>query len=416
MVNFEKHILSNGLRVLVHPDPTTPLAVVNLLYDVGARDENPERTGFAHLFEHLMFEGSENIQEFDTMLQDAGGENNAFTTNDITNYYISVPAQNLETALWLESDRMMGLTFSEEKLRIQKNVVIEEFRQSYLNQPYGDVWLLLRPLAFTTHPYRWSTIGKDITHIRDASMDEVKTFFHDHYHPANAILTVAGNVKPEAVFAMAEKWFGELPSRECVQRQLPEEPRQSAQRRLRVERDVPYHQIVLSFRSPGRFDPAFYTSDLLSDVLSNGPSSRLIQRLLKERKLFSEINAYISGSLDPGQFIVTGKLSEGVTIPVAEEAIWDELNLLVKEPVGARELQKVKNKVEAAQIFSESNVLAKAMNLSFYELLGDGNLINKQMERYFAVTPEMLQQHAKEVFVPERSSILHYCAKDAEVV
>lgn len=410
MIKFQKHILSNGLRVLVHPDPTTPLAVVNILYDVGARDEHPERTGFAHLFEHLMFEGSKNIPEFDTVLQNAGGENNAFTTNDITNYYISVPAQNIETAMWLESDRMLELSFSEEKLRIQKNVVIEEFRESFLNQPYGDTSLLLRPLAYTEHPYQWSTIGKNIEHIQDATLSDVKGFFRNHYHPSNAILSVAGNVEAENVFELAEKWFGDIPARESNQRNLPREPEQTSQRRLRVERDVPYHQIVMSFSSPGRFQDGFYACDLLSDVLAGGSSSRLIQRLVKESKLFSEINAYLSGSIDPGQFLISGKLSQGVSIEQGEQAIWDELNMLINQPIGQRELQKVKNKVEASQIFSESSVLAKAINLAYYELLGDANFINTQMQHYFSITPESLRKTAEQVFAPSRASVLHYCA------
>lgn len=397
----------------MHHDPTTPLAVVNLLYDVGARDEAPHRTGFAHLFEHLMFEGSQNIPEFDTMLQYAGGENNAFTTNDLTNYYISVPAQNLETAFWLESDRMMGLAFSEEKLKIQKNVVIEEFRQSYLNQPYGDVWMLLRSLAYQVHPYQWSTIGKNIDHIQQATLEEVKGFFDTFYHPGNVVLTIAGNVEPEEVFSLARKWFGDIPARIQPARELMHEPEQTTQRRLRVERDVPYHQLVMSFPSPARQHQDFYATDLLSDVLANGSSARLIQNLVKTRKLFIEINAYLSGSIDPGQFLITGKLTEGTSIEEAEKAIWEELDQLMQSSVGERELQKVKNKVEASQVFSESNVLAKAINLAYYELLGDAGLINEQMDRYFAVTPEMIQQAAARLFQPEKASVLHYCAREA---
>lgn len=413
MIRFEKTILSNGLRVLVHHDPTTPLAVVNLLYDVGARDEAPHRTGFAHLFEHLMFEGSENIPEFDIMLQHAGGENNAFTTNDLTNYYISVPAQNLETALWLESDRMMGLAFSEEKLRIQKNVVIEEFRQSYLNQPYGDVWMLLRSLAYKVHPYQWSTIGKNIDHIQQVTLEDVKGFFNTFYHPGNVVLTIAGNVDPEKVFTLAEKWFGDIPAKEQPARELLEEPEQTTQRRLRVERDVPYHQLVMSFPSPARQHEGFYAIDLLSDVLANGSSARLIQQLVKTKKLFIEVNAYLSGSIDPGQFLITGKLTEGTSIEQAEQAIWEELDKLAQEPLSERELQKVKNKVEASQVFSESSVLAKAINLAYYELLGDASLINDQMTHYFAVTPQMMQQAAIGLFKPEKASVLHYCARSA---
>jgi zinc protease len=410
MVRFEKQVLANGLRVIVHRDISTPMAAVNVLYDVGARDEDPNRTGFAHLFEHLMFEGSVNIREFDTMLQDAGGENNAFTTNDITNYYDTLPAQNLETAFWLESDRMLGLAFSEEKLAVQKNVVIEEFRQSYLNQPYGDVWMLLRPLAYQKHPYKWPTIGKDISHIRDASLYDVRQFFRKYYHPGNAILTVSGNVEPDRVFRMAEKWFGEIPAGEPYFRRLPQEPAQSIQRRLKVEREVPFDQLFITFQTCGRGDNAFYATDLLSDVLSNGSSSRLVQHLVKEKRMVSEVNAYITGSLDQGLFVVTGKLHEETSMEDAEKAFFVEMETLVNEPVGERELQKIKNKAEASHIYSESNVLAKAINLAYYELLGDAGQLNRQPELYFLQTPGMLQQIAASLFSPERASVLEYHA------
>ncbi len=408
MVHFEKQMLGNGLRVIVHRDTSTPMAAVNVLYDVGARDEDPSRTGFAHLFEHLMFEGSVNIPDFDTQLQDAGGENNAFTTNDITNYYDTLPAQNLETAFWLESDRMLGLAFSEQKLEVQKNVVVEEFRQSYLNQPYGDVWMLLRPLTYQVHPYMWPTIGKDISHIREASLADVKHFFRKFYHPANAILSVSGNVDPDQVFRMAEKWFGDIPAGAFSERNLPEEPEQNIQRRLRVEREVPFDQIYLAFHTCKRSDSAFYATDLLSDVLSNGSSSRLVQRLVKEKRMLSEVNAYITGSIDKGLFVVSGKLHEETSMEVAEQAFFNELNLLINEPVGERELQKIKNKAEAAHIFSESNVMAKAMNLAYYELLGNADLLNQQPAFYFEQNAEHLQQTARSLFSPERASILEY--------
>lgn len=408
MVRFEKTVLGNGLRVIVHRDTSTPIAAVNVLYDVGARDEDPSRTGFAHLFEHLMFEGSVNIPNFDTRLQDAGGENNAFTTNDITNYYDTLPAQNLETAFWLESDRMLGLAFSEQKLEVQKNVVVEEFRQSYLNQPYGDVWMLLRPMAYQKHPYMWPTIGKDISHIRDASLADVKHFFHKFYHPANAILSVSGNVEPDLVFRMAEKWFDDIPAGEPYIRNFPAEPAQTAQRRLRVEREVPFDQLFLAFHTGKRSDDDFYATDLLSDVLSNGSSARLVQNLVKEKRLFSEVNAYITGSMDKGLFVITGKLHEETSMETAEQAFFDELRILENEAVGERELQKIKNKAEASHIFSESNVMAKAMNLAYYELLGDAGLLNKQTTLYFEQTPAALQQTACGLFAPERASVLQY--------
>ncbi len=408
MVRFRKHTLSNGLRVLVHSDQTTPMAAVNVLYDVGARDEDPERTGFAHLFEHLMFEGSLHIPRFDYYLQHAGGENNAFTTNDITNYYLTLPAQNLETAFWLESDRMVGLAFSEAKLNTQKNVVTEEYRQSYLNQPYGDAWLLLRPLAYEVHPYRWSTIGKNIGHIQNASLQEVQDFFTTFYHPANAILAVAGNVDPENVFALAEKWFGDITAGNRYVRQLPAEPPQQQEKRLAAERDVPQHQIYMAFHACGRTHPDFHATDLLSDILSNGESARLPAKLVHDQKVFSEINAYVTGNLDPGLLVITGKPHHGVHIDDAEDMLWKEAHDLAVNATDKRELQKVKNRVEATHTFSESNVLAKAMNLAYYELQGDASLYNQQMEAYARVTDEDLLRVAASTFRKENASVLHY--------
>lgn len=413
MVTFEKQVLANGLRVLVHRDCSTPMATVNMLYNVGSRDEDPGKTGFAHLFEHLMFEGSVNIPDFDTQIQNAGGENNAFTTTDLTNYYITIPAQNLETAFWLESDRMLGLAFANDKLAVQKNVVVEEYRQSYLNQPYGDVWLLLRPLAYTTHPYRWPTIGKDIQHIKGATLDDVKLFFCKFYHPANAILSVTGHVDPDQVFALAQKWFGEIPSGQPTVRNIKPEPPQNAQRRLSVERAVPFGQIYIAFHTCGRADTEFFPTDLLSDVLSNGTSSRLIQRLVKEKRLFSRVNAYLTGSIDNGLFVVTGTLLRETSMEQAEMALFDQLRLLQNQPIGQRELQKIKNKAEASHIFSEANVMDKAMNLAYYELLGNADLINRQTAMYFNQTSEMLWHTAQQILVPEKASILQYHAAES---
>ncbi|HSV88246.1 MAG TPA: pitrilysin family protein, partial [Bacteroidales bacterium] len=343
--------MKNGLRVVVHPANYTPLVLVNLLYDVGSRDEDHNLTGFAHLFEHLMFEGSVNIAEFDKHLQHAGGENNAFTTNDFTNYYDSLPAQNLETALWLESDRMLGLDFSDVKLKIQKNVVVEEFNESYLNQPYGDTWMLIRPLVYQKHPYKWPVIGIEPSHIQDATLEDVRNFFRRFYHPANAILSIGGNVSPEKVFKLTEKWFGDIEAGIPVSRKLPVEPIQTKQRRLVVERKVPFSQIFLIFHMQGRLHESYYATDLLSDILSGGNSSRLYQSLVKERKLFSEVNAFITGSIDPGLFVVSGKLLQETTMKQAEEALWFELEKLLNELVTEYEIQKVKNKAEANQVF-----------------------------------------------------------------
>lgn len=411
MIQFEKRILSNGLRVLVHVDETTPMAAVNIAYDVGSRDEDPEKTGFAHLFEHLMFGGSKHIPSYDTPLQKVGGDNNAFTTNDLTNYYLTLPAANIETGFWLESDRMLELAFSHKSLDVQRNVVIEEFKQRYLNQPYGDVYPLARELAYTVHPYRWPTIGKEISHIENASLADVKAFFYHHYAPNNAVLTVAGQVNPEEVFQLAEKWFGPIPRREVPVRNLPAEPVQTAFRSKSVERDVPFEALYISFHMDGKMGPDFVTADLISDVLSNGQSSRLYRKLVIEQRLFGELDAYISGDVDPGLFTLAGKLIEGVKMEDAEAALWNELNELKTQTVDERELQKVINKVEANLVYSEINYLNKAMALAAFELLGDAGMINRQSTLYRTVTPARIQDLACRMFTPENCSTLYYFKK-----
>ncbi|WP_029284284.1 pitrilysin family protein [Pedobacter sp. R20-19] len=408
MVDFNRFTLANGLKVLVHEDPTTPMAVLNILYDVGARDEEPEKTGFAHLFEHLMFGGSVNIPNYDEPLQRVGGENNAFTSNDITNYYITLPAENIETAFWLESDRMLSLAFSEKSLETQRNVVSEEFKQRYLNQPYGDVWLKLRPLAYQKHAYRWATIGKELSHIENATMDDVKAFFKKHYTPQNAILVVGGNVKTADVKEMAEKWFEPIPAGDKYVRDLIQEDLQTESRSETVKANVPLNAIYMAFKMPGRLNADYYAFDLLSDILSRGQSSRLYNSLLKEQKLFSDINAYISSSLDAGLFIVEGKLVEGVTIETAEKAIWAELDKLKAEVVTDKELMKVKNKVESVLVFSEMSLLDKAMNLAYYELLGNAELLNQEAGEFLKVTAEDIKRISNETFGREKSSTLYY--------
>jgi len=408
MVDFNRFTLANGLKVLVHEDPTTPMAVLNILYDVGARDEDPEKTGFAHLFEHLMFGGSVNIPNYDEPLQRVGGENNAFTSNDITNYYITLPSENIETAFWLESDRMLSLAFSEKSLETQRNVVSEEFKQRYLNQPYGDVWLKLRPLAYKKHAYRWATIGKELSHIENATMDDVKAFFKKHYTPQNAILVVGGNVKTADVKEMAEKWFEPIPAGDKYVRNLIQEDIQTESRSETVKANVPLNAIYMAFKMPGRLNADYYAFDLLSDILSRGQSSRLYNSLLKDQKLFSDINAYISSSLDAGLFIVEGKLVEGVTIEAAEKAIWAELDRLKAEVVTDNELTKVKNKVESVLVFSEMSLLDKAMNLAYYELLGDAELLNQEAEEFLKVTAEDIKRISNETFGREKSSTLYY--------
>ncbi|WP_231492020.1 pitrilysin family protein [Pedobacter sp. Leaf170] len=412
MVDFNRFTLANGLKVLVHEDPTTPMAVLNILYDVGARDENPEQTGFAHLFEHLMFGGSVNIPSYDEPLQRVGGENNAFTSNDITNYYITLPAENIETAFWLESDRMLSLAFSEKSLETQINVVSEEFKQRYLNQPYGDVWLKLRPLAYKKHSYRWATIGKELSHIENAKMDDVKAFFKKHYNPSNAILVVGGNVKTADVKKMAEKWFEPIPSGDRYERDLIQEDKQTEARAETVKASVPLNAIYVAFKMPGRLDKDYYAFDLLSDILSGGKSSRLHNSLLKEQQLFSDINAYISSSLDPGLFIVEGKLVEGVSVERAEAAIWAELEKIKNEPVGETELTKVKNKVESVLVFSEMNLLDKAMNLAYYELLGDADILNQEASKYLQVQAEDIQRISNSTFNKNSSSTLYYLTEE----
>ena len=411
MVKFDKFTLKNGLKVIVHNDPSTTIVAINVLYNVGARDENQDKTGFAHLFEHLMFEGSINIPSYDGPLQLAGGENNAYTTNDITNYYITLPKENIETAFWLESDRMLGLDFSEKKLEIQKNVVIEEFNQRYLNQPYGDVFLLLRPLASKEHPYQWATIGKDISHIKNANLEDVKNFFAHHYAPNNAILTVAGNVTTEEIKLLAEKWFAPIKKRNISPRNLPKEPKQNKPRTLKVERDVPFDAIYKAFHMSSKLDSEYYVTDLISDILSNGKSSRLYQSLVKEKKLFSEINAYITGDIDEGLFIVSGKLIHGIKMEEAENAIDLELQKIISDPINEYEIEKVKNKFESVYQFGQLSALNKAMDLAYSELLGDANRINQEIEKYRSVTKDEIRTVASELFNKNNSSTLYYISK-----
>ncbi len=408
MINFEKFTLKNGLKVIVHKDESTPIVAFNLLYDVGARDENENQTGFAHLFEHLMFGGSVNIPSFDEPLQKVGGTNNAFTSNDITNYYITLPKDNIETAFWLESDRMLSLAFTDKSLEVQRNVVIEEFKQNYLNQPYGDVWLLLRPLAYQSHPYKWATIGKEISHIENATMNDVKTFFYKHYLPNNAILTIAGNVELEEIKQLAEKWFEDIPSGNIQKRNLPKEPKQAKERRLKVKRDVPANAIYKAYKMCSKNHSDYQATDLLSDVLSLGKSSRLYTSLVKEQQLFSEINAYVSGSHDEGLLTISGKLLDGISFEMAEASILKEVKVIKSNLVKENELIKVKNKIESTTLFSETSVLNKAMNLSFAELLGDANDVNLEVDKYQKVTAEDIKRIANEVLNETNCSTLIY--------
>ena len=408
MIDFEKTTLPNGLTLLTHKERNTSLVSVNILYNVGARDENRERTGFAHLFEHLMFGGSANIPSYDQVADSVGAENNAFTTNDITNYYITLPAQFLETALWLESDRMNLLDFSEKSLSVQKNVVTEEYRQRYLNQPYGDLWLMLRPLAYKVHPYRWCTIGKDIAHVQNATLQEVEDFFFRYYRPNNAIIAIAGNVEHAEVQQLVEKWFGGIARGADNNRCLPVEPEQTEARKEVVRRDVPASVIAKSYKMCNRLDPDYYVYDLISDILSNGKSSRMYNELVKNRRLFTKIDACITGDIDEGQFLVTGYIADGVSPETADQAIEEQLQAIAEQPVDGYELQKVKNNVETTLLFSQYKSIDRAMRLAYFENLGDAAMANDEPRLYASVTPADIQRVAVAAFQPQRCSTLYY--------
>ncbi len=408
MIQFEKFTLTNGLRVIVHQDLSTPMAVMNIMYDVGARDEDPERTGFAHLFEHLMFGGSVNIPSYDEPLQMAGGENNAYTTNDLTNYYIQLPAENLETAFWLESDRMLSLAFDEKSLETQRKVVCEEFKEHYLTKPYGDVWHKMRELAYKKHPYRWMTIGKELSHIENAQLDDVKNFFFKHYRPANAILVVAGNVTVERVKELSEKWFGDIPSGSTYKRNLPQEPEQTEERKQEIKANVPLDALYKCWHMPGRLDRRYYIIDLLTDILSGGGSSRLYQALVKEQQLFSNIECHHFGSTDNGLVVIEGKLVKGVKMEEAEKAIEEELDKMKNQLVSETELQKVKNKTESMLAFEDMSVKSRATSLAYYEILGDAAWMNFELEKYGSVTTEDILQESRHIFRSSNSNTIHY--------
>lgn len=416
MIHFQKFTLPNGLRLLVHEDKSTPLVAVNTLYDVGSRDENPERTGFAHLFEHLMFGGSKHIKKFDDIVQHAGGESNAFTSFDITNFYITLPAQNLETAFWLESDRMLALNINKKTLSTQQKVVVEEFKETTLDEPYGDVWHHLNPMLWEKHPYKTPIIGEKPEHIAEATLDDVKSFYKKYYCPNNAIITVSGNVNAQEVLAQVEKWFGEIPKGETPTRKMPEETPQTAQKRKTLDGNVPIAMLYMTFHAPARTSPDYAASDVLTDILANGTSSRLYRRLLKEKRIFSEIDCYVLGLIDPSAIVIEGKPTEGVTLETAEAAVWEELEALKNTVISDNELQKHKNRLESQQAFSALGALHKALNLAFYELLGDPERINTEIEQYLSLTPQYLHQVANEIFTVEKSCILHYLPKTEKVL
>ncbi len=408
MIEYNRFVLANGLRVLVHEDNSTPMAVVNVLYNVGARDEEPSKTGFAHLFEHLMFGGSINIPEYDEPLQRAGGENNAYTTNDLTNYYCQLPAENIETAFWLESDRMLSLAFSKKSLDVQRKVVCEEFKEHYINKPYGNAWHKMRELAYKVHPYRWMTIGKELKHIEEAELADVKNFFFKYYRPNNAILVVAGNVKKEEVKKLAEKWFGVIEAGENFERNIPQEPTQTEPRKLTVKENVPLNALYKTWHMPGRIDRGYHAADVITEILGGGASSRLFQSLVKEKRLFSNIECYHFGSIDKGLLTIEGKLIKGVDMKAAEDAVEEELQKLKEELVSEDELQKVKNKTESLIAFEDITVMSRAASLAFYELLGNADLINQELSKYNAVTTQDVMNYSKEIFTENNSNVLYY--------
>ncbi len=415
MLKFERFTLENGLRVIVHEDKATPMVAMNILYDVGSRDEEPNRTGFAHLFEHLMFGGSVNIPDYDAPLQMAGGENNAYTTNDITNYHIQLPLKNIETAFWLESDRMLSLAFSKKSLEVQIKVVSEEFKEHYLNKPYGDAWHQLRLLAYKQHPYQWPTIGKDLKQIEEAKLDDVKAFFTKHYCPVNAIMCIAGNVTLAQVKELSEKWFGSIPAGTKYVRNIPNEPVQDEGRSNTISAEVPLDALYKTWHMSGRLTPPYYATDLATEILGGGYSSRLYQRLVKEEQLFSNISCYHTGSLDPGLVVIEGKIREGKSIEEANDAVEKEISKLVAEGVTDSELQKAKNKIEAMIAFEDMTLLSRANNLAFYELIGDAELINNEWNLYQSVTAAFLQETAGLLFKASNCNTLFYRKKITEV-
>jgi zinc protease len=408
MIQFEKFTLANGLRVIIHRDNSTPMAVVNVMYDVGARDEDPDKTGFAHLFEHLMFGGSLHIESYDEPLQMAGGDNNAYTTQDLTTYHLQLPAENIETAFWLESDRMLSLAFSDKSLDVQRKVVSEEFKEHYINKPYGDAWHKIRELAYQVHPYRWMTIGKELSHIENATLEDVKKFFFKFYRPVNAVLVAAGNVTADQVRVLAEKWFGDIPSGEKYYRHLPQEPSQQNARKMEVKADVPLDALYKCWHIASRLDTRYYVTDLITDILSGGGSTRLYQSLVKEKKLFSNIECYHFGNFDNGLLTVEGKLVKGVRMEDAEKAVDDELEKIKTELISESELMKVKNKTESTIAFEDMAVMSRAISLAFYELLGDAELMNQELEKYNAVTSTDILNESRNIFREENSSTLYY--------
>ena len=413
MVDYKEHKLPNGLQLIVHEDHDSPIVCLNVLYKVGSRNELPHKTGFAHLFEHLMFGGSKNVPNFDEPLQAVGGDNNAFTNTDITNYYITIPSANVETAFWLESDRMLSLSFDPEVLEVKRKVVIEEFKQRYLNQPYGDIWLKLRPVAFEKHPYRWPTIGKEISHIEDATMEDVRSFFNAHYHPGNAILVIAGDITEEKALELTNKWFGPIPGKDQPVEEVEQEPVQTAAKHLEIKANVPADALYKVYHMPGRKGKPYHSADLLSDLLGRGKSSILHQELVKKKQMFSSLSAYVTGSLDPGLFVISGKLLPGISIEEGDTAVKTVLNS-VFEGIDEKEVEKIKNQAESTTVFAEVDLLNRAMGLAYASFLGDIDLINTELDLIKSVTSEDILEAAKNILKEENSTTLYYLADETE--
>jgi zinc protease len=411
MISYEKMILQNGLTVLMHEDKNTPIASISVLYKVGSRDEHPEKTGFAHLFEHLMFGGSINIPDYDGVMQRAGGENNAYTNHDYTHFFTTLPAINIETALWLESDRMLELMLQKEVLDVQKKVVVEEFYETCLNLPYGDVWHELSALNYEKHPYKWPTIGVHPSHIEKANLTDVKKFYNKYYHPGNAILVIAGPISIKRMKELAMKWFNDIPSGKTIKKNYSWEPPKKEARHKQSQAEVPVDAIYMTFPCPARADKAFYAVDLLSDIFSNGPSSRLIHRLTRENKYFNQIDCYVTGDFDPGLIVFEGRPTEKISLQDAEEIISKEINDLKNQLIESAELQKWKNKAESTLVLSEMGIQSKSMNLGFFEALGNADLMNAESEIYQSLTAEEIQQAAKVWLRDDQKSVLTYKGK-----
>jgi len=400
--------LDNGLRVIHHLDKSKSATVLNVLYNVGARDENPKRTGFAHLFEHLMFGGSENIPSFDVALQKAGGTNNAFTSNDLTNYYIEIPAENIETAFWLESDRMKQLAFSEASLSVQKGVVVEEFKQRYLNQPYGKAYMHIRENAYQTHPYRWATIGKEIAHIEDATLEDVKSFFYQFYNPNNAILCIAGNIELEQVKHLSKKWFGPIPKGDRNKNIYPTEPKQTKEKRYEAKQENAQQAIYMAFHKASKKDKTHYAADLLSDLLANGKTSFLYSKLVEQQALFTTLSVYVGDDLDPGLLYIIGMIDNDKDLEEAEIALWREIEKFKSQFADEKELQRKKNKLITAKTYQETNILNKAMALCMAENEGNIEDVNKVNKYYNSVSMNEIKQLSNNILIKDNCTTILY--------